>query len=132
MKYLLDTDILIYWLNGSEQIENRATTVGLDNVCTSIISKAELFFGAYNSQYVEQNLQTILRLSHTIALLPFDDKAAEQFGQIKAKLKTQGQLILDADIMIAAIALVNDLTLVTNNTSHFQRVPDLAIENWRA
>lgn len=131
MTYLLDTDIIIYWLNGEQQIETKAMAVGLEQIHTSTVSKAELYFGAYNSTYVEQNLQNIDRLSETITILPFDDKAARLFGQLKSQLKQAGQLILDADLMIAAIALANDLTLITNNVAHFARISNLTIENWR-
>ncbi len=130
MKYLLDTNIIIYWLKGNQQIENSVLAVGLENVSYSIITKAELYFGAYNSSQVAGNLQNITLISSKLLMLPFDDQAAQQFGQIKATLKQKGQLILDADLMIAAIALAHNFTLVTNNTKHFSRISDLLLENW--
>ncbi|MCB0211670.1 MAG: PIN domain-containing protein [Anaerolineae bacterium] len=131
MKYLLGTDIIIYWLNGDHQIEKKALDIGLENIGFSIISKAELFFGAYNSRHVKQNLKNVKRLSNTLSTIQFDDKAAEIFGQLKSNLKKQGNIILDADIMIASIALAHNLTLITNNVSHFKRIPALNSENWR-
>jgi len=128
--YLLDTDTIVYWLNGNRVIAQKATVAGQTNVALSTVSQAELYYGAYNSIRVEQNVTAIQRLTQTIALLPFDEAAAQRFGQIKARLKQQGQIILDADVMIASIALAHDLTLVTNNTKHFSRIPDLALENW--
>ena len=130
MIYLLDTDTIVYWLNGNRVIAQKATVAGQTNVALSTVSQAELYYGAYNSIRVEQNVTAIQRLTQTIALLPFDEAAAQRFGQIKARLKQQGQIILDADVMIASIALAHDLTLVTNNTKHFSRIPDLALENW--
>ena len=130
MIYLLDTDTIVYWLNGNRIIAQKATVAGQTNVALSTVSQAELYYGAYNSIRVEQNVTAIQRLTQTIALLPFDEAAAQRFGQIKARLKQQGQIILDADVMIASIALTHDLTLVTNNTKHFSRIPDLALENW--
>jgi predicted nucleic acid-binding protein len=59
MKYLLDTDTIIYWLKGNQDIEAKACTMGLDSLGYSIISHAELYFGAYNSEHVEKNLQAI-------------------------------------------------------------------------
>ena len=130
MKYLLDTDILIYWMKGNKAIAHNAAEAGRDNVSYSTISKAELYFGAYNSSQVEKNLNAVERLGQTIAIRPFDEAAAEQFGKIKADLKQKGQIILDADLMIAAIAIAHSLTLVTNNTKHFERIPNLRLENW--
>ena len=131
MRYLLDTDTLIYWLKGDPNIEQKALAIGLDQIAYSIISQAELYFGAYNSTYVQQNLLNIQKLSQKLAALPFDDKAAQLFGQLKADLKKRGEILLDADIMIASIALANHLIVVTNNRSHFERISQLSVENWR-
>jgi predicted nucleic acid-binding protein len=130
MKYLLDTDTLIYWLKGNKNIEEKALTIGLDQLRYSIISHAELYFGAYNSAQKDKNLKAIQVVYQKLALVNFNPESAQLFGMIKADLKQQGNIILDADIMIAAIALSNDLTLVTNNEKHFERIPKLNIENW--
>lgn len=132
MIYLLDTDTIIYWLNGNQIIEQRALRVGITNLSYSIISHAELSFGAHNSKKVEQNLKNVDHVSKILILLHFDKDSANTFGEIKASLKQQGLLILDADIMIASIALTNKLILVTNNRNHFDRIPNLTIENWLA
>lgn len=63
--------------------------------------------------------------------LPFDDAAAEEYGRIRAELTAAGTPIGPNDLMIASIALANQLTLVTSNTAEFGRVPGLQIENWR-
>ncbi|HID99837.1 MAG TPA: type II toxin-antitoxin system VapC family toxin [Thiotrichaceae bacterium] len=128
--YLFDTDTIIYWLNGNQEIEEKVEAVGLDRIAYSIISQAELYFGAYKSNYVKENIDNIEILSEKLAILPFEDKAAGRFGQIKSDLKKQGLIILDADIMIASIALAYNLTLVTNNVKHFNRIPDLRLETW--
>lgn len=130
MKYLLDTDTLIYWLKGNKAIEEKALTVGLEHLGYAIISHAELCFGAYNSAQKDKNLLAIQTVNKKLALVNFSVKSAQLFGMIKADLKQQGNIILDADIMIAAIALSNELVLVTNNEKHFARIPNLSIENW--
>jgi tRNA(fMet)-specific endonuclease VapC len=130
MKYLLDTDILIFWLKGNQSIETKAIQLGLEQLSYSIVSLAELYFGAYHSQYLEKNLLTIEIVKQKLQLLNFDEESAKLFGKIKAKLKQQGNIILDADIMIASIALSHELILVTNNSNHFQRIPHLKLENW--
>lgn len=63
-------------------------------------------------------------------MLPFDADAAYQYGELRAELKRRGTPIGDADTRIASIALVRDLTVITSNVRHFQRVPGLAVENW--
>jgi predicted nucleic acid-binding protein len=130
MKYLLDTDTLIYWLKGNKNIEEKALTIGLDQLRYSIISHAELYFGAYNSEQKDKNLKAIQVVYQKLALVNFNPESAQLFGMIKADLKQQGNIILDADIMIASIALSNELTLVTNNEKHFNRIPKLNIQNW--
>ena len=104
--------------------------MGLEQLSYSIVSLAELYFGAYNSQYLEKNLLAVEIVRQKLQLLNFDEESAKLFGKIKAKLKQQGNIILDADIMIASIALSNELILVTNNSNHFQRIPHLKLENW--
>ncbi len=132
MRYLLDTDVIIYWLKGNVGIEERVMAEGLENIGFSIIPKAELYFGAYNSKRIENNLKNIDELSVRIKLLPLNNDAAETFGKLKAERKRTGNIITDADIMVASIAFANDLTLITNNLRHFERISDLKIENWVA
>jgi len=69
---------------------------------------------------------------HAFASLPFDDAAAVIYGRIRAQLATAGALIGPYDLQIAAIALANNLTVVTRNTQEFSRVPGLVIEDWEA
>lgn len=130
MKYLLDTDTLIYWLKGNRNIERKAIEAGFDQLGYSIISKAELFYGAYNSQHPTKNLVNVARIDAVLTLVYLEDTAAEWFGKLKADLRRQGNPIMDADLFIAATTLAHGLVLVSNNTKHFQRIPDLMIENW--
>ena len=110
--------------------------IGLEQLGYSVISHAELYFGAYNSAQKDKNLLAIQVVSKNLALVNFNAESAQLFGMIKADLKQQGNIILDADIMIAAIAIAiaiaiaNKLTLVTNNEKHFIRIPNLSLENW--
>ncbi|MDP2799208.1 MAG: type II toxin-antitoxin system VapC family toxin [Deltaproteobacteria bacterium] len=128
--YVFDTDIAIYWLKGNEQIRNRVLQVGPDNLRITIITLAELHFGAYNSQKREQNLSHIRDFLRKVTVLSFDEKAADRFGQVKATLRKSGEIIEDFDILIASIAIVQNAVLVTNNTNHFERIPGLHLENW--
>lgn len=130
MKYLLDTDTLIYWLKGNQQIEKMAINIGLNQLSYSIISYAELCYGAYNSQQKDKNLQAVQLIQQKLSLVDFNIQSAQLFGMIKSELKQQGNIIMDADIMIASIAMAHNLTLVTNNENHFKRIANLKIENW--
>ena len=75
-------------------------------------------------------LQAIQNVQQKLTLFNFNDKSCTHFGMIKAQLKQQCNLIMDADILIGSIAQANELILVTNNTKHFQRIPNLQLENW--
>ncbi len=100
----------------------------------SSITLGELLYGAYRlrerGRALLQRLETIP--ARTRSILPFDDAAARQYGQLRAYLERLGTPIGDADVRIAAIALVHGLIMVTGNVRHFQRVPGLAVENWLA
>jgi tRNA(fMet)-specific endonuclease VapC len=130
MNYLLDTDTLIFWLKGNKNIEEKALKIGLAQLGYSIISHAELYFGAYNSEQIAKNLNAIEIVKQKLTLINLNADSAQLFGKIKADLKQQGNIIMDADIMIASIAIANNLTLVTNNEKHFNRISQLKIENW--
>ncbi len=96
----------------------------------SSITAAELYFGAYNSVKEEENLSVTEELLAKMKIIPFDEKCGKYFGEIKASLKKKGRIISDSDIFIAATAFSNNLILVTNNETHFERIENLAIENW--
>jgi len=87
LRYLLDTDTLVYWLKGDPNIETGALAAGLDTLAFSVISKAELYFGAYNSAHINRNLAAITTLTKKLPILSFDDAVAERFGALKAELK---------------------------------------------
>jgi len=130
MRYLLDTNICVYFLKQNAKIIDKIASISSDNLVTSCFNLAELLFGAYNSEYVDKNLERVRYIENTIEILPFNRKAIDSFAVIKADLKKQGKLIDDFDILISAVALSNDMILVTNNEKHFERIPNLKIENW--
>ncbi|HHC24783.1 MAG TPA: type II toxin-antitoxin system VapC family toxin [Desulfobacterales bacterium] len=130
-KFLIDTDIIIYWLaNKYPSIDLRMKQAGRKSVFISSITVAELYFGAYNSVRKEENLGVAEGLLAKIDIVPFDEKAGKYFGEMKASLKRKGRIISDSDIFIAATAFSNNLILVTNNEEHFGRIKNLTIENW--
>ncbi|MDO8724691.1 MAG: PIN domain-containing protein [Candidatus Methanoperedens sp.] len=130
MNYLLDTNICVYWLKGYEKIESRALKAGLDCISISFITLSELYFGAYKSQKVKKNLLNIEKLKKRLHVIESNDMICEIFGKTKVSLIENGNIIDDADIFIAACALLEDTTLVTNNIRHFDRIKGLKLENW--
>ena len=128
--YVLDTDTCIYWLNGEEKIRRKVEQVGPDNLRLTIITLAELRYGAYNSQNVSENLKNIDNFLRKVRVLPLDHDAADRFGKIKVDLRKKGQIVEDFDVLIASIALSHGGVLVTNNVEHFKRIAVLNYVNW--
>ena len=133
MIYILDTNICIYWLKQvSEPLIRKVKSTGLASMAITNSVLAELYFGAYHSGQVEENRRRIERFKKPLRIYADDEKSAEIFGRLKAALYKKGRPVEDFDLLLASIALANDCTLVTNNTSHFKRIPDLRLENWSA
>ena len=130
MTWLLDTNICVYLLNGNEPLKQKVREIGVQNIAVSAAVLAELYFGAYNSTKIKTNLATIETFSKHLTIFTDSIESARLFGRIKADLKRQGKRIEDFDILVASVALANDLTLVTHNTTHFSRIADLRIEDW--
>ncbi len=133
MKYLLDTNTCIRYLNGrSEKIKQNMAAVSQQDIALCSVVKAELFYGAMKSLHPENNLARQRRFTDSFVSLPFDDNAAEVYGQIRAQLEKAGTPIGPNDLLIAAIALANNLTLVTHNTREFSRIAILPCEDWES
>ncbi|MBF0202583.1 MAG: PIN domain-containing protein, partial [Desulfamplus sp.] len=118
MKYILDTDICVYWLKKDDRIEQNAVSVGLENIAISFMTLSELYYGAQKSQRVDENLSAISLLTAKISVVESNDQICASFGKLKATLEKYGMIIDDADLFIAACALSTEATLVTNNTKH--------------
>lgn len=130
MTYILDTNICIYLLNGNKKIETKIKSTGIYSIALTHTVLAELYFGAYNSEKVKDNITRIEEFKQSLAILQEDAESSRLFGKIKAELKADGNLIDDFDILIASITLANNCTLVTNNENHFKRIKNLSIVNW--
>ena len=133
MKYLLDTNTCIRYLNGrSPSIKTHLAAVKAEDIALCSVVKAELFYGALKSSRPAENLQHQERFVSRFVSLPFDDLAAEMYGRIRSDLEKIGQPIGPNDLLIAAITLTHNLTLVTHNTREFSRVNKLQIADWEA
>jgi len=131
LTYLLDTNVCIRFLNGTHPAiaaQMRATAPTDIALCSVV--KAELLFGARRSSHVQANLQLLARFFQPFACLAFDDRCAEEAGQIRATLADQGNPIGPNDVLIAATARAHDATLVTHNQNEFSRVTGLRLEDW--
>lgn len=130
MKYLLDTDICIYWLKGKSTVRTKVEQVDWSDMAICVITATELYFGAYNSNKIEQNLKTAENFIQSITVLPLSNDTLKKFGQLKAQLRKAGKPVADFDLLIASVAIAKNLILVTNNTRHYQRIIGLNLENW--
>lgn len=130
LKYLLDTNIVIYTLKNRPQQVKRRFEAHHGRMGISAVTLGELVFGAEHSQQVDRNLADIEAMVARLEVLPFEDKAAYHSGQIRATLYRMGQPIGPYDMMIAGQARALGLILVTNNVKEFQRVPGLVLEDW--
>lgn len=131
MIYLLDTNVCIHLLNQRHApIVHRFRQHNPADIALCSVVKAELLYGAQRSQRREANLQLLKAFFAPLASLPFNDAAADHYGQIRADLVAQGLPIGANDFLIAAIARANDATLITHNTAEFSRVPGLRLEDW--
>jgi tRNA(fMet)-specific endonuclease VapC len=130
LKYLLDTNIVIYTMKNRPQQVKRRFQQHHGHMGISAVTLGELVFGAENSQEVERNLADIEAMAARLEVVPFDNKAAYHFGQIRAALYRIGQPIGPYDMMIAGQARAIGLILVTNNIREFERVPGLLLEDW--
>lgn len=133
MRYLLDTNACIRYLNeANSSVTRRVRATPREDIVLCSIVKAELFYGAMKSRNPQRTLAVQQQFLSQFVSLPFDDLAAEHYGRIRAELSAQGTPIGPNDLMIAAIALANDATLVTRNMSEFRRVGGLTAEDWEA
>jgi predicted nucleic acid-binding protein len=126
---LLDTDTCIAILRGhAAVVERRAATT--DEVATTWISAAELHYGAAKSAAPENNRRVVTAFLATLPVFGLDGASVQVFGEAKALLERRGQRLADADLLIGAIAIVHQATLVTGNRRHYERIPGLALEDW--
>ena len=131
MRYMLDTNICIFIIRQkSKKVLDRLLEHDPDDVCISAITYAELMHGVEKSQAVERNRAVLTQLLSSIEIMDFDDKAAEEYGMIRADLERKGYPIDPLDTMIAGHARSLGYTLVTNNSREFNRVENLSVEDW--
>ena len=131
MAYLIDTDIIIFALRGDKTVlakfeENKNIPISI-----SMITYAELVFGAKRSGNEQKNMLKVNRIREIYPVEELNIGIMELFADIKANMYSKAMRIEDLDLFIAATAIYNGMTLVTNNTKHFKNIPLLKLENWK-
>ncbi|MEM6614434.1 MAG: type II toxin-antitoxin system VapC family toxin [Cyanobacteria bacterium P01_C01_bin.72] len=131
MRYLLDTNVCVVYLNGrSASVRDRLLATPAEEIAVCSVVKAELFYGVFRSNNPKRTLERQQAFLSRFVSLTFDDESALLAGQIRAKLASAGTPIRSYDLQIAAISLANNLILVTHNMRKFERVEGLQIEDW--
>lgn len=127
ISYLLDTSVIIDYLRGKQDVVDLLDNIEGD-LYSSYICLAELYEGVYRGSNTNKVEQVVIKFFASLSgIFGVDEAIAKKFGEIRADLKTKGNVIEDLDLMIAATCLVNNLTLITQNIKHFNRVDNLAI-----
>ena len=129
MRYMLDTDIASYLIRGNHPNVTEKFTELYEDCIMSSITVAELQYGAKkrNNRALTQKVQALCNL---VAIIPWNEEAAGFYAKLRVELETAGTPIGNIDMLIAASAIAEEATLVTNNVEHFSKVASLKIENW--
>lgn len=129
MKYLLDTNICIYFLKGRFGLLEKFDKIGFENLYISEITIAELKFGAAKSNRPSKNKVVIDEIVNRFKQIPIYS-SLDIFAEEKARLRKDGNIVDDFDLLIGATAIANEMVLITNNKKHFDRLRNIKIENW--
>jgi tRNA(fMet)-specific endonuclease VapC len=133
-QYLLDTNILIDFMDDVPAVVERVLQIGTRQCCLSVISLHELYFGAYlagerNKKFYDREINKINKLLEFFTVLSLET-TGEAYGRIKYALRKKGKPVDEFDMVIASHALSEGLTIVTDNIKHFENMPDVKVENW--
>lgn len=129
MRYLLDTDWVIHYLRGHQRIVDKVRTYQSDGLAISVITLAELQAGVYYSSDPERARQGLNDFLSVVKKLLINEEICDYYGQEYARLRKEGQVIGGFDLLIATTCLYHNLTLLTNNIKHFERISGLKIES---
>jgi len=130
MKYLLDTDICIFFLKNKFKVKEKIIEAGVENCFLSEITIAELKYGAQKSSNFKKHSKEVEKIEKLFSILPIYG-SLDLFAEEKVILQKQGNLIPDFDLLIGVTSIANDLILVTNNEKHLHRIQNIKIENWK-
>lgn len=129
MKYLLDTNICIHLFRGKFGVKEKLDEVGIGNCAISEITLAELLYGAHCSQNPKKNKAIVESFVNDVKVLPILE-SLELYAKEKSRLKINGELISDFDLLIGSTSIQKKMTMVTENIKEFKRMQGIKIENW--
>lgn len=128
-QYLIDTNIAIFYMKGKFQLEAKFDGLAADNCFISEITLAELKFGVENSEQPQKNSKVLENFLTGVQILPIFH-SLDLYAKEKARLRKAGTPIDDFDLFIGVTSVMHNLVMVTNNTSHFQRITGIVLEDW--
>jgi tRNA(fMet)-specific endonuclease VapC len=129
--YLLDTNIISYWMRGDRRVIDRVKKQAPSNLFLSAITLAEILYGIEKSIVKKKERQMkIEQISSLLGMYSFDEAAAGEYAVIRVQLEREGRVISERDTQIASIAMANKLTVVTHNVKEFGRIDKLKVEDW--
>jgi tRNA(fMet)-specific endonuclease VapC len=123
--YLVDTDWIIDHLNGKEKVRQKLKELRPSGIAISMVSLAELYEGVYYSNDPAKSQSILDALTGQFSIIGIDEETCKIFGKQRGKLRQEGNIINDFDLMIASTCLRKNLTLLTNNSRHFERIDGL-------
>jgi tRNA(fMet)-specific endonuclease VapC len=127
--YLLDTNVCVEFFKKNPRVGQRLEQLETGQLYISVITLAELKYGAQKSDRQQHHLNVIETFLDEVEVLPID-ACIDHFASEKARLSKAGSLVDNFDLLIGATAVHHGLTLVTNNTKHFQRIQGIQLEDW--
>jgi tRNA(fMet)-specific endonuclease VapC len=129
--YLLDTNIVSYWMRGNQPLLERIKSHSPKDLSIAAITLAEIYYGIEKSPArKKERRKKIEQIRSMLEIHPFDESAAAKYGIIRAQLEKKGLVISERDLQIASIALAEGRCVVTHNTKEFKRVEKLRVEDW--
>jgi tRNA(fMet)-specific endonuclease VapC len=130
-RYMLDTNTVSYLLREMPSVTKRVIDEPMSSLCISAITEAELLFGVAKRPEAKRLQRAAAEFLKRVEVLPWDSKAAECYGAVRAELESSGKIIAALDMLIGCHALSLKLTLVTNDRA-FRQMDKLEIEDWLA
>lgn len=127
--YLLDTDIVVFFLRNKKNIAERLALLSPNDIFVSEVTVAELEYGNRCSGRYEENKLMVDRFLSSVNIVPFSE-AIHLYAEERYRLRMLGQSIEDFDLLIGCTAVSDNLIMVTNNAKHYSRIKDIRIENW--
>lgn len=130
MKYMLDTNMCVFAMKQTGNVIDNLLKHEPEDICISSITYAELVYGVEKSQSKDRNRLALTLFLSDIQIIPYDDRAAQEYGCIRANLQQKGTPIGPMDMLIASHAKALGVIVITNNTREFERVDGLKLEDW--